>query len=328
MAQKERDPRNLSLDDLITWAKDLIDWLAGLLGAVDISPRAGDFPPLATAYEDAYNAALSPKQYAPLLNKELLALVNPLLVILREIQVRIPLLPGVLESELADFALGEPLKPDLDELLAVCDVCKAHWLDISVPAPPVVYTPLVPKMAEMVLAVTAFTDKHAAYRASIGNKEDAIAYRDDKREALLVCEREIFRWYFAAHRKGDDPFWRTTPWGSTPGGTQPGEGEPLGTFPARPQNMKVEKAIPPQTGMLISSNKLNGAATYKICKAKAAVGAPRPVRPIEAWMEDIEDPVAVDEDVMVGMINYYWMCGVDEGGVEGAYTDANMEWIG
>ena len=68
MAIKSRDPHDLSDDDLVTLAKYEVLWLAGLAGEPDLTPRAGDFPPLTTAFEDAFNALHAPQQYAPLLH--------------------------------------------------------------------------------------------------------------------------------------------------------------------------------------------------------------------------------------------------------------------
>ena len=198
MARKSRDPDKISRDDLVTWSQDLVMWLADHAGDADLTPQAANFPPLSTAYEDAYHAAIEPKQYAPLLHKDLAAAADALIEILREIQGRIPLLPGVPETELAKFGLGKPVPTDWDELDAVAQVCKAYWLSLNNPPE---YAPIAAKMAEMVAAVDAFESKHTAYRAAIGDKQDAVNLRETRRAALLVCEREIFNWYVAAHPK-------------------------------------------------------------------------------------------------------------------------------
>ena len=206
MARKSRDPRDLSRDDLVTWSQDLCMFLVDHAGDPDLTPRAADFPPLSTAYEDAYHAAIDPKQFSPLLHEELEKIAETLIEILREIQERIPLLPGIDESVLAHFGLGDPVPTDWDELDAVAQVCKTYWLSLNNPPE---YAALATRMAAMVVAVDAFESKHTAYRAAIGDKQDAVNLRERRRADLLVCEREIFNWYHGAHPKGDDDWWRT-----------------------------------------------------------------------------------------------------------------------
>ena len=110
----------------------------------------------------------------------------------------------------------------------------------------------------------------------------------------------------------------------TPGMPEPGEAN----FPDKVENMSAKKADPPLTGIKVSCDLLNGAATYNIYREKVATGAPRPSRPTSPWMSEITDPAGLDGDVMIGNSYYYWMCGVDETNIEGAFSDAMMEWIG
>ncbi len=215
MARKSRDPRDLSRDDLVTWSQDLCMFLVDHAGDIDLTPRAADFPPLAAAYEDAYHAAIDPKQYSPLLHDEVEKIAESLEEILRELRGRIPLIPGNDETVLAHFGLGEPVPTDWDELDAVAQVCEEYWKSL---ADPPEYAPIKPRMDEMSTLVKLFDAKHSAYRASIGDKQDAVNLRERRRADLLVCERLIFNWYYAAHPKGGDDWWRTTPWGETPKG--------------------------------------------------------------------------------------------------------------
>jgi len=225
MATKSRNPIHISHDDLTTWSSDLCIWLDDHAADVDLTPRAADFPILSAAYTDAYHAEISPEQFSPLLHTELEALDNLLIGVLRTLQGRIPLLPGVDESALADFGLGTKVVSDWDKLVAVASVCKAHWEDISSVVTPPEYLAVEATMEDMVDKVTEFLTKHAAYRAAIGDKQNAIAYKNTCRDALLECEREIFHWYDAAHPDGKDEWWRTTPWGMTGQASEPEEPE-------------------------------------------------------------------------------------------------------
>ena len=110
----------------------------------------------------------------------------------------------------------------------------------------------------------------------------------------------------------------------TPGVPVPGQAN----YPDKPENMKAVKASDPLTGIMVSCDLLNGAATYNIYREKVATGLPRPSRPPTPWMSGITDPAGLDGDVMIGNDYYYWMCGVDETNVEGAFTDAMMKWMG
>jgi len=48
---------------------------------------------------------------------------------------------------------------------------------------------------------------------------------------------------------------------------------------------------------------------------------------MEKWVF-IEEPPVADTDVEIGFDYYYWMCGVDENNVEGAWSDAMITWVG
>jgi len=231
MAKKSRDPSKLSHDDLVTWSKDEVDWLADHAADPDLTPRAADFPVLSSAYEDAYNAEIEPEQSAPLLHKQLEDLDDVLIDVLRLLRVRIPLLPDVEEPKLAPFGLGDDVPTDWDKLVSVATVCREHWLDISGGGVPPEFAAVEVNMAAMLSASDTFITKHAAYRAAIGDKQDAVAYKNECRDALLECEREIFHWYRAAHPDGDDIWWRSTPWGTVSGEQEEPE-VPLPDFPS------------------------------------------------------------------------------------------------
>jgi len=265
MAKKSRDPRDLSHDDLVTWSKDEVDWLGDHAADPDLTPRSADFIALATAYEDAYNAEITPEQLAPLLHDELEVLDDVLIDVLRLLRIRIPLLPGVAEPKLAPFGLGADVPTDWDELVAVATVCMNHWLDISGGGVPPEFAPVEVNMGSMVSAAEEFISKHSAYRASIGDKQDAVAYKNQCRDTLLECEREIFHWYRAAHPDADDPWWSATPWGTASG--EPEE-PPAPVWPDWPG--PVEGSIAQMTEGLvrITYSGLNGGKTLLLERLK------------------------------------------------------------
>ena len=213
MAVKTRDPQELSDDDLVTFAKNEANWLAKQAGKPDVTPRAAEFPVLAAKFESAYNDLQSAEQSAPLIHGELVKVAKPLIAGLRVIQHRLPLVPDLDESTLAEFGLGEKVPTDFDKLGSIAEVCKAHWEDISGGGVPPEYAPIEANMAAMVSAAEAFIDGNRAYRNAVAKKQDAVALKNECRRALLECDREIFHWYKAAHWSGKDPWWRTTPWG-------------------------------------------------------------------------------------------------------------------
>jgi len=213
MATKTRNPSELTDNDLVTFAKDEVNWLAGLAGNPDVPPQAADFPVLAAKFEAAFNALKSAQQSAPLTHAELVKLAKPLIAGLRLIQHRIPLVPDLEDTAVAGFGLGAKVPSDFDKLVSVAEVCKRHWEDISSGGTPPEFIPLEANMAAMVAASGAFIAEHRAYRTAVGEKQEAVAHKNECRRALLECDREIFKWFKAAHWKGTDPWWRTTPWG-------------------------------------------------------------------------------------------------------------------
>jgi hypothetical protein len=184
-----------------------------------------------------------------------------------------------------------------------------------------------PFFADLALKVTALQtaiDTHAKEldeRLSVG---EAVRLERSKGDRLL---KQAFDWLCAL--LGADDFllleFGFVPSSQiyTPGVPVPGQAN----YPDKVENMKAEKVTPPSSGILISSNTLNGAYGYKIRHAKAKVGDPRPEKPPTDWMTG-EIPSFLDPDVQVGYVYYYWMCGTDENGIEGAWSDASMEWVG
>jgi hypothetical protein len=101
-------------------------------------------------------------------------------------------------------------------------------------------------------------------------------------------------------------------------------------WPDKPENMSAKKGTTPpfDTDIIIKCDLLNGAATYNIYREKKPTGEPRPSRPAVTWMSGVDEPSFMDGETAVGFTYYYWICGVNADGVEGAFSDAMMEWVG
>ena len=319
MAKKSRDPDKISHDDLTTWGGDMVDWLADHAADPDLTPRAADFPPLVTAYIDAYHAEIAPEQYAPLLHKELEDIDDPLIAVLQLLRHRIPLLPGVEEPALADFGLGVEVETDWDKLKAVAAVCKAHWLDISGAGTPPEYLAVEGNMIEMVDTATVFISKHEAYRVSVGDKQDAIAYKNICRDALLECEREIFVWYKAAHWSGKDEWWRTTPWGCTGQSEEPG-GPELPQIPEKPTGFAVELRMEPSPFMLISCDPYGEHSGFDIKREETPAGVTEPPEMgEELFMQNTGLPL-MDGEIVLGT-KYWYQIRARNGEEVGEWTE-------
>jgi hypothetical protein len=183
----------------------------------------------------------------------------------------------------------------------------------------------------LVTAMVAAGDEfYPLWKYAVTQKKEARQAYDVKQDAFAVDTKKlrlIFRMAVAVWGDNDPKLKElgfvpaSEIW--TPG--QPVQGQ--ANFPDKVENMKAVKAPEPSVGVLISSNTLNGAFGYKIRHAKAPTGSPRPEKPPTDWMTG-EIPSFLDPDVQVGMVYYYWMCGVDADGVEGAWSDASLEWTG
>jgi len=323
MAKKSRDPSKLSHDDLVTWSKDEVDWLNDHAGDPDLTPRAADFVALATAYEDAYNAEISPEQLAPLLHDELEDLDDVLIDVLRLLRGRIPLLPGVAEPKLAPFGLGDDVPTDWDKLVAVATVCRDHWLDISGGGVPPEFAAVSVNMTAMVSAANEFITKHTAYRASLGDKQDAVAYKNQCRDALLECEREIFHWYRAAHPDADDIWWRSTPWGTSSdssGGGTSWDQAPVG---------KMSIAPDPLDGILAGCEEYDGTKRFDLRIVGVKKNDPVPEMPLVDTYTDIEQPALLDADgfpLQKNFVYYLWIRARKDGEVSEWSEVVGMLW--
>jgi hypothetical protein len=229
--------------------------------------------------------------------------------------------PGVMKL----FGFDEKIPTLYAEIKDYADTADAYWQTVKLEP---LYAPVAAGCNDLAPLLAIYDSARAIQVTSDGEYNQRQNEKVSAREAHHIIERKIFNWYAANYPDGQDQYWTQTPWGMAYTPAQPGEGEPVGTFPAKPSNMKAVKASEPLTGIMVSCDLLNGAATYNIYREKAAVGAPRPSRPTSPWMSGITDPAGLDGDVTVGFNFYYWMCGVNSENAEGAFSDAMMEWIG
>jgi hypothetical protein len=227
--------------------------------------------------------------------------------------------PGVMKL----FGFDEKIPTLYAEIKDYADTADAYWQTVKLEP---LYAPVSAGCNDLAPLLAIYDSARAIQVTSDGEYNQRQNEKVSAREAHHIIERKIFNWYAANYPDGQDQYWTQTPWGMAYTQAQPVPGS--ANFPDKPENMKAEKASPPLTGIRVACDLLNGAATYNIYREKVATGAPRPARPVEPWMSEIEDPAGLDGDIQIGNDYYYWMCGVDADGVEGAWSDAMMEWVG
>jgi len=113
----------------------------------------------------------------------------------------------------------------------------------------------------------------------------------------------------------------------TPG--QPEPPEPGGaTYPDPVENLKAENITTPIIVNKVSWDVLAGANSYSVKKAEVDIGQIAPPMPEEYYAQDYIDNTPVgDNDIMPGKTYYYWVCGVDETGVEGEWAICSCDYV-
>ena len=112
----------------------------------------------------------------------------------------------------------------------------------------------------------------------------------------------------------------------TPG--QPEPPEPGGaTYPDPVENLLAENITTPIIVNKVSWDVLAGAHSYSIKKAEVDLGQVAPPMPEEYYAQDYIDNTPVgDNDIVPGKTYYYWVCGVDETGVEGEWAICSCDY--
>jgi len=326
MAKKSRYPSQFGWQDFLTFMRDLLYWLAGQVGKPDyVASLVAGLSVKVDDFEAALVTYINEKDLAPDQRKAVVLKTTALYDKLAAVKIAIPVFfPD--PATLGEFTLAGPIPQDEDDLYIVASACLLHWEDVKLlPA----YAPLVADFAELKTVFDEFVLARTTYHETFQDMETSQGDMGNLKISILEQERKLFNWYRSKHKDSEEIWWTDTPWGASYGGEPvPGEpGEPVGAFPAKVSNMKVEKASPPQNGAIISCDPLAGVIGYNVCKAKVPTGMPRPTRPAEKWVF-IEEPPVIDTGVEIGFDYYYWICGVDENNVEGAWSDAMMEWVG
>ena len=228
--------------------------------------------------------------------------------------------PGIMKL----FGFDEKIPTLYAEIKDYADTADAYWQTVKLEP---LYAPVSAGCNDLAPLLAIYDSARAIQVTSDGEYNQRQNEKVSAREAHHIIERKIFNWYAANYPDGQDQYWTQTPWGMAYTVAQPGEGEPVGAFPDKVSNMKVEKANPPQSGAIVSCDPLAGVIGYNVCKAKVPTGATRPTRPVEKWVFIAEPPV-IDTAVEIGFDYYYWMCGVNSENAEGEWSDAMMTWVG
>lgn len=215
MAQKTRYPRNLGIDDFISFIRVLLLWLASQVGDPDY--RAVLVDGLQAKFDALEAKMLLYKQlkiHVPEINK----LYNNSAKALRNGLV---MLRGIMPSFYEDpdvlglFGLANPIPSDLDELYSTGRVCFDKWADVS--ADPE-YAPVVPDFEDVLVLFNDFVTKRDEYEAKSLLRQQLQNDMLELRDEIEEQEREIFHYYSAKHPDENAEWWTDTPWGTSSGG--------------------------------------------------------------------------------------------------------------
>jgi len=321
MPIKTRAPKDLGIDDFISFVRQLLLWLAGQVGDPDY--RATLVDGLQAKFDALEAKFLEYKQlkiHVPEKNELYTNAADAL-------HKGLSMLKGLLLSFFDDpdihgfFGLANPIPTDLDELYSTGQVCFDQWATVS--ADPE-YADVAPDFADVLVLFNDFVIKRDEYEAKFQAMQAAQNDMEELRAEIEEQERDLFNYYRSKHPKGDDPWWTDTPWGGT-GEPEPGvEGEPpVGEWPSAPSEVGAELITDPSTFMRVYYTIPGGSDSVSIYRAVVPHGDPAPERPASPYTTEIGSEQYADTDIEAGNDYYYWVCGV-QGGEEGDFAGPAM----
>ena len=110
----------------------------------------------------------------------------------------------------------------------------------------------------------------------------------------------------------------------TPGQPGPGQAE----WPEAVANFVAVFMTFPMPLFNLSWDLLLKAITYNFYRTKAPLGNPDKNRPVDPVETGLTEPLLTDTNIEQGYVYVYWLCGVDENGVEGEFGEPLvMEYV-
>ncbi len=112
----------------------------------------------------------------------------------------------------------------------------------------------------------------------------------------------------------------------TPGSGEPGPGQ--AEWPEAVANFVAVFMTFPMPLFNLSWDLLLKAITYNLYRTKAPLGTPDKNRPVDPVETGLTEPLLTDTNIEQGNVYVYWICGVDEDGVEGEFGEPLvMEYV-
>ncbi|MCD6501170.1 hypothetical protein J7L01_01080 [bacterium] len=237
---------------------------------------------------------------------------------------------GVAELDIRrDFGIEQPKPRTRASRLALgkkmVETNARYVLELSPYALP---EPFFADLEAKVTALETAIDTHATElgeRLSVGKAKELERARGDR---LLV---QAFKWFRAVYTDDAEILLE---FGFVPKSQiwtqgQPEPPEPGGaTHPDPVENLKAENITTPIIVNKVSWDVLAGANSYSVKKAEVDLGQVAPPMPEEYYAQDYIDNTPVgDNDIMPGKTYYYWVCGVDEFGIEGEWAICSCDYV-
>ncbi len=212
MAPKCRYPKDLGLNDFLTFAKDMVTWLVGEVGKPDYQASVVAGFDLKVAALEAEIVAYSTLQsHVPELHRILDAKAKAIQTALQSMKTLLPVFfadPAIV----GEFGLAVEIKLDNDDLYVIGQACLTHWGEVS--ADPA-YAEVVTDFAELQTVFDEFMAARAGWVLSDQALDEAQNTILAERATVEEQERNIFNYYRSKHHDPKDEWWTDSPWGRT-----------------------------------------------------------------------------------------------------------------
>jgi len=187
---------------------------------------------------------------------------------------------------------------------------------------------------DVTLNATLFGDLQTMIDDLIAKEKSVKKERGEAREATAIKNsirtngEKLYRWVYrrAISFWGDDDS-RLLELGMVPKsliGTPSEPEEPQAEWPAAVLNFMSVLILIPIKLINLSWDMLIGAVSYNLYRAKGPIGNPPTKKPDTPWKTGLTEGLLGDMDIAPGYVFVYWVCGVDEFGVEGEFCDPIM----